>query len=264
MIQKDEKETKSAPVTPNGGSAVAPMVPAEEVVITLDESTADQDVITEMAKAGVLYGHKKFRRNPKFEDYVYTVRNGVEIIDLAKTLKAIEIVAGVVKKAMVANRNILVVGTQAAAHDAVVKLAPELKNCSTITNKWIGGLISNFSVLSKRLEYFRKRQRDFEEGRFDKYTKKERLMIEREIEKMAAKFAGLESFIQVPEVMMIIDTAVAGHRAALREARLKGITVIGIIDNDDNPEDFDYFIPANDHTRSSIEWVLERLAQSVK
>jgi len=236
-----------------------PEASPEEGVFVVEEGSADQETIEQMAKAGVLYGHKTFRRNPRFSDYVYGVRNGVELIDLTKTLKAIEVVSEYLKKVREEKKNIVIVATQAAAKDAVQKLSGALDGCPLVTHKWVGGLISNFPILSKRIEYYKKRKKDFEEKRFDKYTKKERLMIEREIGKMEQKFKGLEDFVKIPDVMIVFDSSLRGHKTAIAEAKLKKSTLVGVIDNDDNPEEFDYFIPANDHSKASIEWVVDRI-----
>jgi small subunit ribosomal protein S2 len=109
------------------------------------------------------------------------------------------------------------------------------------------------------LDYFRRQRKGLEEGAFGQYTKRERLLLEREVEKMSAKFAGLEDFTTVPDVIFLIDSSIKSHTTALHEARVKGIPVVAIIDNDDDPNDFAYFIPANDHSRLSIEWVINML-----
>jgi small subunit ribosomal protein S2 len=235
---------------------------ATEKTASLDFSRieAGDEVYEDMAKHGVLYGHKKSRKNPKFADYVFATRNGSEVLDLQKTLNSIEIAASVLKKNKDEKKAFLLVGTQPAAHEAVRKLADALgSGNSCITGKWTGGLITNFPVLGKRLEYLKKRQADMKDGRFEKYTKKERLMIEREIEKLSEKFAGLENMDRVPDVLFVVDGNVKNHRTAIREARIKGMLIMGIIDNDDNPDDFNYFIPANDHAKASIDWVVNAL-----
>ena len=232
---------------------------ASESEVVLDGQNVDQDVIVDMTKAGVLYGHKMSRRNPKFQDYSFTTRNGSEIIDLTKTLKAIDMTAEFLKKSLQEKKTFIVVGTQPAAREAVGRLSKALLNCPNVTNKWIGGLLSNFQIISKRIEYFKKRKKDFDEKRFDKYTKKERLMIEREIEKMNKKFSGLEELQSVPSIMFVVDSSLKGHITAIREAKLTNMKLVGIIDNDDNPELFDFFVPANDHAKSSIEWVVDAI-----
>jgi small subunit ribosomal protein S2 len=229
----------------------------------LQAPAADEALLTDMAKAGILYGHKKYRKNPQFNEYVYGVRNGIEVIDLAKTASAIEIVSQFLRKNKNEKKNIMVVGTQAAAQEAVRKLSAALNNCPYVVNKWIGGLITNFSVISRRLEYLKKMKRDLEEGRLEQYTKKERLLIEREVAKLEKRFEGMSDYMTPPDVVFIIDSSVKAHKTALHEAHVKGCTVLGIIDNDDDPADFNYFIPGNDHTRSSINWIVDKIISNL-
>jgi len=238
---------------------VATPSPVDEGTIVVNEDAFEQTDIEIMARAGVLYGHRTFRRNPKFGDYVYAVRNGVEIIDLVKTAKAIEVVAQFLKEEKAKGKSFVIVATQPAAQEAAARLSAALGDCPYVVYKWIGGLLSNFAIISKRLEYYKKRKKDFAEGRFEKYTKRERLLIEREISKMNNKFKGLEDFTQMPDILFVIDGSLRGHKTAMREAKLKRIQCVGIIDSDDNPEEFDYFVPANDHSKSSVDLVVDRI-----
>ena len=232
-------------------------------LFALQQTPIDDDTLVEMAKAGVIYGHKKSRKNPRFSEYIFSVRNGIELIDITKTVQAIDIVAQFLKKNKAEGKNILLVGTQAAARESIEKLSAALGNCPFVVDKWIGGLITNFGVLSKRLEYFRKQKKGLAEGTFAKYTKRERLLMEREVSKMEHKFKGLEDFAGVPDVMFVIDSSVRGHKTALHEARIKKIQIVGIIDNDDDPNEFSYFIPANDHSKASIAWVIDNLISHI-
>lgn len=229
-----------------------------------DENNADEATLTEMAKVGVFYGHKKSRKNPQFDEYIYGLRNGVAVIDLVKTLKAIDIVATFLKNALSEKKTFLIVGTQPASRNSVLKLSEALGNCSYVVNRWIGGLITNFAVIGKRIDYYKKRKLDMEQGKFEGYTKKERLLISREIEKMGTMFTGLENFTKISDIVFVIDGSLKGHRTAVHEAILHKLSVVGIIDNDDNPSDFQYFIPANDHTKASIEWITDAIVDKIK
>lgn len=228
------------------------------------DSGVDEAVILEMAKAGVFYGHKKSRKNPKFDDYIYGLRNGIAIIDLVKTLKAIDIVSGFIKNSIAEKKSFIVVGTQPASRDAVLKLSEVLGNCPYVINRWIGGLITNFAVIGKRIDYFKKRKADFQQGKFNDYTKKEKLLISRELEKMSQLFKGLENLSKVPDILFVIDSSLKGHSTAVHEAILSKMKIVGIIDNDDDPSKMTYFIPANDHAKSSIDWVVNTLIQKIK
>jgi len=227
-------------------------------------SSQDESLIIEMAKAGVLYGHKKSRKNPSFEKYVFTTRNGVEVIDLSLTLKAIDEISQFIKKSLEERKSFLIIGTQPAARESIINLAGALGGSSYVVNKWIGGLITNFSVLYKRIEYYKKRKKDLQEKRFEGYTKKEKLLISREVEKMGERFLGLEEYTKIPDIVFVIDSSLKGHKTVIREAQKKKITLVGIIDNDDNPREFDYLIPANDHSKPSINWVVSKIIEKIK
>jgi len=232
--------------------------------IIAENAAIDEPALVEMAKAGVFYGHKKSRKNPLFDEYIYGLRNGVAVIDLVRTVKAIDIVAGIIKNELAERKTFMIVGTQAASKDAVLKLSEALGNCSYVVNRWIGGLITNFGVIGKRIDYFKKRKLDLEQGKFEGYTKKERLLISREVEKMGIMFKGLENFSKISDVMIVVDPSLKGHSTAVHEALLHKMQVIGVIDNDDNPGDMAYFIPANDHTKASIDWVINALISKIK
>jgi small subunit ribosomal protein S2 len=232
--------------------------------IMAESNNVDESVLTEMAKAGVFYGHKKSRKDPRFDEYIFGLRNGIAIIDLVKTLKSIDIVAGFIKSSIAEKKTFMVVGTQPAAKDAVLKLSESLGNCPYVINRWIGGLITNFGMIGKRIDYFKKRKSDLEQGKFEGYTKKERLLISREVEKMGIIFKGLDDFTKIPDIIIVIDSSLKGHSTAVHEALLHKMQVIGIIDNDDSPSDMTYFIPANDHAKASIDWVTNALTSKIK
>lgn len=236
----------------------------EKGTLEFTQDTVGDEVYEAMAQSGVLYGHKKSRKNPKFQEYVFSTRNGVEVLDLQKTIQGIDIVSQMMKKHRDDGKLFLLVGTQPAAREAVQKLSIALGDCPFVAGKWIGGLMTNFSMLSRRLEYFKKKKSDMEAGKFEKYTKKERLLIERELEKLSEKFAGLANLTRVPDVLFVVDGTVKNHGTAIREARIKNATILGIIDNDDNPDDFDYFIPGNDHAKASIDWIVDSVIEKIK
>ena len=223
-----------------------------------DFSEEDEKSVKEMLKNGVMYGHRKTKTNPKFKKYIFANRNNIEIIDLLKTMPAIETAAQFLKNSIKDNKLILLVSTQPAGHSTIEGMAEKF-NFPCVKNRWIGGLITNFKVVSQRLEYFKKTQADIESGAFEKYTKKERVMINKSIEKMKRIFGGLEKLTKVPDILFVIDSSLKGHAIAVREAKKAKIPVVAIIDSDDNPEAIDFPIPANDHAKISIEWVVNRI-----
>lgn len=223
---------------------------------------ADLKVLQEMLKVGAMYGHKKTRTNPKFKKYIFATRNGVEIINLVKTLEAVDLAVNFLNDQIKEKKTILLVATQSAAWEAIDNLVKKL-NFPCVKNRWIGGLITNFKVVSKRLEYFKKIQTDMESGALDKYTKKERGMINKNIHRMKEMFGGLESLTSLPDALFVIDTSIKGHMTAIHEAKIKKIPIMAIIDSDDNPDLIDYPIPANDHAKMSIEWIINRISEKL-
>lgn len=234
---------------------------AEEMA---ENTAVDVDItlFKEMAENGVLYGHKKSKTQPKFKPFIFTTRNGMEIIDLAKTLESVDKVSEFLNKLVKEKKTVLLVGTKPASWEALAKMSKTF-NFPMIKNRWIGGLLTNFKIIYSRIEWFRKTTVDLEKGALDKYTKKERVMVSKQLDKMKIVFEGLDNFTRVPDAMLIVDTTVKAHDTALREAIIMKIPVIAIIDSDDNPEKVQYPIPANDHSKLSINWIIDRLINSI-
>jgi len=239
----------------------------EEKELTPEDFSQDNqqnlEVFKEMMKSGLMYGHKKSKTNPRFRPYIYTTRNGIEIIDLAQTLPALESAIEFMKQQIKEGKLILLVASQSAAKEAKENLGKKF-NFPYINEKWIGGLLTNFKVISQRIEYFKKIQADWEKGEFDKYTKKERIMINRNIHRMKKMFTGLENLTKLPDVIFIIDPSLKGHTTAVREARRMKIPIVAILDSDDDPDLIDFPIPANDHAKISIDWIMNRIINSLE
>lgn len=237
---------------------------AEEMIKEEDalEPKADLETLQDMMMSGVMYGHIKSKTNPKFKNYIFVTRTGMEIIDLVKTLSEIDKAAEFLANQIKENKMVLFVSTQPAAADAIEEFAKKL-NFPYVKNRWIGGLMTNFKVISKRIENYKKMMKDLESGAFEKYTKKERVMINKDIERMKNNFGGLETLTKIPDVVFVVDSAIKGHNTAIREAKRMGIPIVGIIDSDDNPEIINYPIPANDHSKNSIEWIINRINQRI-
>lgn len=234
-----------------------------EEIVQENVSPADLAILKEMVEKGVMYGHKKTRTHPRFKPFIFTTRNGVEIIDLDKTRQYIEKAAEFLTKILAEKKTILLVGTQPASWEAIEKLSNKF-NMPLIKNRWIGGLITNFKVIYQRLEYYRKIKSEMERGEFEKYTKKERVEISKKIAKLGILFNGLDKFTKLPDVILMVDPTVKHHNTALLEAKIAKIPVIAIIDSDGDPERVDYPIPANDHAKMSIEWIVDQLISLVK
>ena len=158
------------------------------------------------------------------------------------------------------NNSILVTGTTPSAKKSVEEMAKRL-GLPYVTERWLGGTLTNFKTLAKRIAYFKKLKSDKESGRLDKYTKKERLGFDREINKLSTMFSGVEKMESLPEVLFVVDAN--ENLTAVREARKLKIPIVAIANTDTNPDIVDYLIPANDRSKSSIDWILARFEKAV-
>ncbi len=206
-----------------------------------------------MLKAGVHFGHKKSRWNPKMEKYIFGLRNGVHIIDLEKALplleKALERLDEVTKK----NGRILIVGTKKQAKD-VVKRTAEKMGASYVNDRWLGGTFTNFKVLRKRAKYFIEMTDALEKGKLAKLTKLERNKIQKKLDRIEEKMGGIINMKELPDIVIALD--VHKDEAAIKEARKAGIDIIGLVDTNSDPAMVEYPIPANDDALSSIKYFL--------
>lgn len=216
--------------------------------------------IEEMAKTGMLLGRKRMRTNPKMREYVFTNRNGVEIFDLEKTVDAIEKAKAALKEVAKTGKPILVVGTEPAASSVVTAFAQKF-NLPYVVERWLGGTLTNFESISTRLQYYMKMKADAAAGRLDKYTKKERVVIDKEIERLTKLFGGLERLSSLPAMLIVVGAK--KHEIAIAEANIKKIPVIAIANSDANPDAITYVIPANDNSRASIELILAKLESAM-
>lgn len=225
------------------------------------ENPANLPVLEEMVKAGLFVGRKSSKTHPRMKPFISGARNQSSVIDLEETLKFLNVALDFVKGKIFAKGTVLLTGTTPAAKNSVEELARKL-HLPFVTERWLGGTLTNFKTLSKRISYFKKLKSDKETGRLEKYTKKERLDIDRKIKKMNTMFSGIEDMPGLPEVLFVVD--VNANMTAVREAKRLKIPVVGVLNTDTNPEAVDYPIPANDRSKSSIDWILGKLEKTVE
>jgi small subunit ribosomal protein S2 len=209
-----------------------------------------------MIAAGVAAGRKKSKTNPKMDPFIFTYSRGLAVFDIAQTLARIDAAAVFLKEIMDAQRSILIVGSQPAARDLVQALA-ERRGFAYVVNRWIGGLLTNFKTISERIAYFKKLKADKASGALEKYTKKERLEFDRLMANMAVAFGGVQDMPDLPGALVVVDAL--AHDIAVREAKRMRIPVVAVMSNDNDPSAIAYPIPANDNTRSSVAWILNRI-----
>ena len=215
----------------------------------------------EMIDAGVFYGRKKSKTNPKMRPFVLVNRGGIEIINLQKTGELLDVALGFIKEKVRQNGLVLLAGTEPAAEEAVLRLAKKF-SIPYVTLRWVGGTITNFKIISGRVEHFRKLRSDLSSGALvDKYTKKERLELEREMKRLEELMGGLENLSREPDLVIMVDPPL--HHTALREARKKKIPVVALANVDADPDLVDYLVPGNDKAKKSIDWFFEKVEKAI-
>lgn len=235
--------------------------PNDTALIEDKESQVDPKILEELVKAGVLYGRKKSKTHPRMQRYIYTTRNGIEIIDVVQTLSLIDKAAEFLKSVAKNKGLILFVGSTPAAKEDVKALAEKL-GYPFAAERWLGGTLTNFKTIHQRLEYYFKLKADRDAGKLEKYIKKERVGFDKEIARLSTLFSGLELLNQLPQALVVVGST--SHETAVREARRLHIPIVGIISSDADPEIIDYPIPANDRAKTSINWILERLGKAIE
>jgi len=216
--------------------------------------------IEEMTKKGVHLGHKISRLHPKMEKYIFGIRNTVHIIDLKKTesnlKKALMFISDLFEK----GGNMLLVGTKPPLRSLIERIAQEC-GIPYVSERWLGGIFTNFEVISKRAKTFKEFKEQKEKGEFEKFSKKERARKERKLMEMEKKFKGIQDLDKVPEAVFICD--IQRDKNCLKEAKEKGVKVIAICDTNTDPSQIDYPIPANDDAITSVEYILEKVKEAI-
>ncbi|MBK8724766.1 MAG: 30S ribosomal protein S2 [Holophagaceae bacterium] len=215
----------------------------------------------ELLEAGAHFGHQTKRWNPKMKKYIFGARNSIYIIDLQKTLRLWNSAAQFATKAAAEGKSFLFVATKPQAQD-LIKEQAERCGAYYVNNRWLGGMLTNFSTIKKSLEKFREIEATLNDpARTALLSKKDILMLNRTREKLDASFAGIRDMRSLPEIIFVIDP----HREeiAVTEAAKLGLRIIGIVDTNCDPDKIDYVIPANDDAIRSILLFSERLADSI-
>jgi len=206
-----------------------------------------------MLKAGVHFGHKKSRWNPKMKQYIFGVRNEVHILDLEKTKEEFQKALDFFGEVMEKNGTILVVGTKKQAKDLVQAVA-EKAELPYVNLRWLGGTFTNFETISKRVKFLVETRDGLEKGKYNDLTKLERNKLQKEVDKLEEKVGGLVNLKRLPEAVFVLD--VKKEAIAVKEAKKMGIKVVGVVDTNSDPEVVDYRIPANDDALSSLRYIL--------
>ncbi len=221
----------------------------------------DQDKIVEMAQSGIFYGHKKTKTHPQMKGFIGGRRNEIELLDPEAMVqsfnKAVEFLRGKLQSGGL----VLFVATQPAAKEPVRAMAEEWK-MPFVDFRWLGGTLTNFGIMRKRIDYCESLKSKKESGELAKYTKKEQIQFSKEIGKLSRNFDGIKNLTRLPDVVFLVDTVL--HKTAVQEANKLNIPVVAVMDTDDNPNLIRYPILANDHARASVTFVLDLLRGEIK
>ncbi|MFH2085190.1 MAG: 30S ribosomal protein S2 [bacterium] len=205
--------------------------------------------LKEMLEAGVHFGHSIKRRNPRMDDYVYAVKNGVQIFDLVQTRQALSDACNYLVDVISQGGQILLVGTKAQAAETIKSEAERL-GVAFMTTHWVGGLFTNWEQIKGRVDKLIDMKKKFEAGEYKKYTKKEQVLLKREIDRLERMYGGLVTLKGLPKVVFIVDPI---HEVtAMREATHRSIPVIAIVDTNGDPTGIAHVIPANDDALKSV------------
>ncbi len=214
----------------------------------------------EMAQAGLYFGHKTSRINPKMKPYIKEIRNAVHIIDLEKTAEKLEEALAYIKELISKKGVIMFVGTKIQVQELVENIAKEC-NLPYVSQRWIGGTFTNFDNIKKRVEHFKDLEEKKKKGELDKYTKKEKSKIDKELGNLKVKFEGIRDMKELPSAIFVCD--IRNDELAVKEARKKGVKVVAIADTNIDPDLADYPIPANDDAISSVRYILEKVKEVI-
>ena len=228
--------------------------------MTEEKLDAKKDVkIEEMFTAGAHFGYSRSRRHPSIKNFIYGAKGNVELFDLSKTVDLVGVVEEFATSLAKEGKKVLFVGSKHEAR-AVLKSAAEKLDMPYVINRWIGGSLTNFSEIKKRLARLAELSKKKEKGELGMYTKKERLMFDKEIERLERNYGGIRDLTEIPTVMFLVDSKKESN--ALNEAKVMGLKTVSISNSDCDVNIIDYPMVANDGARASIKLLLNKFVEA--
>ncbi|MCL2596463.1 MAG: 30S ribosomal protein S2 [Paludibacter sp.] len=215
----------------------------------------------QLLEAGAHFGHLKRKWNPAMAPYIFMERNGIHIIDLHKTVVKIDEAAEAMKRFAFKERQILFVSTKKQAKEAIIEVAKQIK-MPYITERWAGGMLTNFPTIRRAVNKMSQIDKMTKDGTFDNISKREKLQITRQREKLEKNLGSIVDMVRLPSAIFVVD--VMKEHIAVAEAQRLGIPVFGIVDTNSSPTGINHVIPANDDSKNAIEIILEIMAQAYK
>lgn len=214
----------------------------------------------QLLEAGVHFGHQTRRWNPKMAKYIFTERNGIYIIDLQKTVKKLEEAYNFIRDISMEGETVLFVGTKKQAQDSVREEA-ERAGAYYVNARWLGGMLTNFETIKKRITRLKQLRKMQEDGTFDMLPKKEVIQLEHEIDKLEKFLGGIEEMKKFPGALFIVDPR--KERIAVAEAKNLGIPIVAIVDTNCDPDEIDYVIPGNDDAIRAVKLIAGAMADAI-
>jgi small subunit ribosomal protein S2 len=213
-----------------------------------------------LLESGVHFGHRTNKWNPLMRPYIFTERNGIHIIDLQQTVKLLNVAYNLVRDTVAKGGVVMFIGTKRQAQETITE---EAIRCGMpyVTERWLGGMLTNWSTMMIRIQELDRLEKMTETGEINRLTKKEGLLIARNIKKLQARLAGVRNLKHVPDLVFVIDTV--REHTAVHEANLKGIPVVALVDTNCDPRVVDYVIPSNDDAIRAIKLLVGKIADAV-
>ena len=229
---------------------------------TLNIPEAD---LKRMIETGIYWGHKPSKTYPKMREYIEGLKSNVTVFDLKKIYQKLKEAQDYLEKKLKENPNltILFLGTTPPAKKPILGIAKKF-SCPYVIERWVGGTLTNFKNIFERLRYFKELEEKKAKGELKKYSKKEQLDFERELQRLEKLFGGIKNLEKLPDLLFVVNVSEKNHQTAIREANRLKIPIMAIVDTDGNPDPIDVVIPGNDNAKSAIEFVLEKLAQVIE
>ncbi|MFA5523347.1 MAG: 30S ribosomal protein S2 [Tissierellales bacterium] len=213
-----------------------------------------------LLEAGVHFGHQTRRWNPKMAEYIFTERNGIYIIDLQKTVIKVEESFNFIKDIAANGGEVLFVGTKKQAQESIENEAKR-SGMHFVSQRWLGGMLTNYKTIRKRIERLQQLEKMEEDGTFDVLPKKEVIKLRHEAERLEKFLGGIKNMQRVPDALFVVDPR--KEKIAVKEARILGIPVVGIVDTNCDPDEVDFVIPGNDDAIRAVKLLTETIANAV-
>ena len=214
----------------------------------------------QLLEAGVHFGHQTRRWDPRMAEYIFQARNGIHIIDLQKTSKKLDEAYAFIKSQAEEGKKVLFVGTKKQAQECMKEAAIKC-GMYYVDQRWLGGMLTNFDTIQKRIQRLKDLETMQEDGTFDVLPKKEVILLKKEMEKLERNLGGIKEMTELPGVIFLVDPK--KERIAILEARKLDIPVVGLVDTNCNPEDVDYCIPGNDDAIRAVKLIADAMADAV-